>query len=117
MSESGIKFVTRAADGNLNSVQKFIAEHRNDELEEIDDVNQGGIYEVEDCGIKQKWLLVHSDTAESRNVHSELNPLLKRNCSDCRRKSKNTANPVFPANLMLKRRLKDSAKTSATASL
>ena len=70
MSESGIKFVTRAADGNLNSVQKFIAEHRNDELEEIDDVNQGGIYEVEDCGIKQKWLLVHSDTAESRNVHS-----------------------------------------------
>ena len=70
MSESGIKFVTRAADGNLSSVQKFIAEHRNDELEEIDDVNQGGIYEVEDCGIKQKWLLVHSDTAESRNVHS-----------------------------------------------
>ena len=49
MSENGIKFVTRAADGNLNSVQKFITEHRNDELEEIDDVNQGGIYEVEDC--------------------------------------------------------------------
>lgn len=29
MSENGIKFVTRAADGNLNNVQKFIAESRN----------------------------------------------------------------------------------------
>ena len=41
MSKSGIKYVTRAADGKLKSVQKFIAEHRDDELEEIDDVNQG----------------------------------------------------------------------------
>ena len=39
MSENGIKFLARAADGNLSSVQKFIAEHRNDELEGIDDVN------------------------------------------------------------------------------
>ena len=143
MSESGIKFVTRAADGNLNSgaadgnlnsVQKFIAEHRNDELEEIDDVNQGGIYEVEDCGIKQKWLLVHSDTAESRNVHSvesfaqkELLRLQKKikeygkSCFSCepdaQKEIERFSKNFRYSNLMLKRRLKDSAKTSATASL
>jgi len=85
MSKSGIKYVTRAADGKLKSVQKFIAEHRDDELEEIDDVNQGKTYEIEDFGVKQVWLLVHSNAAEARNVHSvetyaqkELNKLNKK---------------------------------------
>ena len=70
MQESGIKYVTRAADGKLKIVQKFIAEHSDDKLSAIDEVNTGKIYIVEDCEVKQKWLLVHSSAAESRNEHS-----------------------------------------------
>ena len=70
MQESGIKYVTRAADGKLKIVQKFIAEHSDDKLSVIDEVNTGKIYIVEDCEVKQKWLLVHSSAAESRNEHS-----------------------------------------------
>jgi transposase len=70
MAGKGIKFVTRVADGNRNSVQEFIAEHRNDALEKIDDVNQGRTYAVNDCGVNQTWLLVHSNSAEARNIHS-----------------------------------------------
>ncbi len=70
MQDSGIKFVTRAADGKLKSVQTFIAEHQNDELSVIDEVNKGRIYSVQDCGVSQKWLLVYSKAAESRNEHS-----------------------------------------------
>ena len=66
---------------------------------------------------KLKTDLAKKEKLISEDDNLQLNPLRKRNCSDCRRKSKNTANPVFPANLMLKRRLKDSAKTSATANL
>lgn len=70
MDKLDIKYITRAADGKIKCVQEFIAEHRDEELEEIDDVNQGKIYEIEHDGIKQKWLLVHSNTAEGRNEHS-----------------------------------------------
>ena len=70
MQDSGIKFVTRAADGKLKSVQNFIAEHRGDELSVIDEVNKGRIYTVQDCDVSQKWLLVYSSAAESRNEHS-----------------------------------------------
>ena len=70
MQESGIKYVTRAADGKLKAVQKFITEHRDDEMSAIDEVNTGKIYIVDDCDVKQKWLLVHSSAAESRNGHS-----------------------------------------------
>ena len=70
MHESGIKYVTRAADGKLKAVQKFITEHRDDEMIAIDEVNAGKIYIVEDCDVRQKWLLVHSSAAESRNEHS-----------------------------------------------
>lgn len=41
-----------------------------DEVTEIDEHNQGRIYSVEDGNVTQKWLLVHSDTAEARNNHS-----------------------------------------------
>ena len=85
MTEKGIKYVTRAADGKLKTVQKFIARHRDDELTRIDDANQGRTYIVEDNGVRQVWLLVHSDTSESRSVHSvescakrELGKLLKK---------------------------------------
>ena len=37
IENSGIKYVTRAADGKLKSVQKFITEHSSDELTDIDD--------------------------------------------------------------------------------
>lgn len=70
MEKNGIKYVTRAADGKLKTVQKFISEHASDELTEIDEHNQGRIYSVEDGNVTQKWLLVHSDTAEARNNHS-----------------------------------------------
>ena len=70
MHESGIKYVTRAADGKLKAVQKFITEHRDDEMSAIDEVNAGKIYIVDDCDVRQKWLLVHSSAAESRNEHS-----------------------------------------------
>ena len=32
--------------------------------------SQGKTYEIEDFGVKQVWLLVHSNAAEARNVHS-----------------------------------------------
>ncbi len=70
MQESGIKFVTRVADGKLKSAQLFIEAHRDDELEPIDEVNQGKTYLVEDCGVQQVWLLVHSNAAEARSNHS-----------------------------------------------
>ena len=70
MEKNGIKYVTRAADGKLKTVQKFISEHASDELTEIDEHNQGRIYSVEDGNVTQTWLLVHSDTAEARNNHS-----------------------------------------------
>ena len=70
MEKNGIKYVTRAADGKLKAVQKFVSEHASDELTEIDEHNQGRIYSVENGNVAQKWLLVHSDTAEARNNHS-----------------------------------------------
>ena len=70
IENSGIKYVTRAADGKLKSVQKFITEHSSDELTDIDEHNQGRIYTVDNGNITQKWLLVHSNTAEFRNKHS-----------------------------------------------
>lgn len=70
MDKLGIKFITRAADGKIKCVQQFVAKHSNEELEEIDEENQGKIYEIEHDGVKQKWLLVHSNKAEGRNNHS-----------------------------------------------
>lgn len=54
----------------MKAVQTFIAEHSKDELSVIDEVNKGKIYTVEDNEVTQKWLLVHSSAAESRNEHS-----------------------------------------------
>lgn len=70
MDKLGIKFITRVADGKIKCVQQFVAKHSNEELEEIDEENQGKIYEIEHDGVKQKWLLVHSNKAEGRNNHS-----------------------------------------------
>lgn len=70
MDKLGIKFITRVADGKIKCVQEFIAEHRDEKLDVIDEINQGKIYDVEHDGVKQKWLLVHSNSAEDRNEHS-----------------------------------------------
>ena len=88
MEKNGIKYVTRAADGKLKAVQKFVSEHASDELTEIDEHNQGRIYSVENGNVAQKWLLVHSDTAEARNNHSveasAERELIAKKCSYCR---------------------------------
>lgn len=66
MEEAGIRFITRVAPGKSKSTKKFIEDHRDDELEPIDDVNQGKIYKVEDCGVQQIWLLVQSNAIKKR---------------------------------------------------
>lgn len=70
MADKNIKFVTRIADGKFKIAQKFITEHCDEELEQIDEKNNGKIYTVEHYGVNQKWLLVHSSAAEARNEHS-----------------------------------------------
>lgn len=94
MAQLGIKYITRAADGKIKCVQEFIAKHREEELEKIDEENQGKLYEIEHDGVKQKWLLVHSNKAEGRNNHSVLS-VAKRELETLEKKTKEYSKSLY----------------------
>ncbi|WP_406547199.1 IS1634 family transposase [Succinimonas sp.] len=69
MAGKGIKFAA-AVDSKRKSAQDFIAARRDDPLENITDEYQGRLYAVNDCGVRQIWLLVQSAAAAAKNAHA-----------------------------------------------